>query len=65
MGKLLVAVITLGALGFLAYKTMYGSLPGSAPIEDPKERLDNVRGAAKRIEAGDQQRADDILKATE
>lgn len=65
MGKLLVAVITLGALGFLAYKTMYGSLPGSAPVDAPKERLDNVREAAKRIETNDQQRADDTLKATE
>jgi hypothetical protein len=65
MGKLLVAVVTLGALGFLAYKTMYGSLPGSTPVDAPKEQLDNVRGAAKRIEAEDQQRADDVLKATE
>jgi hypothetical protein len=65
MGKLLVAVLALGALGFLAYKTMYGSLPGSAPADAPKAQLDNVRGAAKRIEAEDQQRADEMLKATE
>jgi len=48
-------------LGYLGYSQMYGK--GRAVGDaTPKERLDNVKKAANRIEANDQQRADDALK---
>jgi hypothetical protein len=64
MTKLLIAVLSLSALGYLAYRTMYGR--AAAPSdESPKQQLENVRGAAKNIEQNDEQRLQDIDKKTQ
>lgn len=52
MGKLLAVVLGFSLMAFLAYRAMYGRLPSSgAEPEPPKQRLENVQNAAKRIEA--------------
>lgn len=69
MGRLLLAVVSLAVIGFLAYKTMYGSMPGATDPGvvggAPKRTLENVREKAKVIEQQDEQRAQDALKQTE
>jgi hypothetical protein len=61
MGRLLTVILGIGVLAYLGYAQMYGK---GRPVGDatPKERLDNVKKAAKRIEDNDQKRADDTLK---
>ena len=59
MGKILVTVGAISALGFLAYKTLYGrsdSVQADTTYREPsapKQTLDNVRTKAKSIEAND------------
>jgi hypothetical protein len=61
MGRLLTVILGIGVLAYLGYSQMYGK--GRAVGDaTPKERLDNVKKAAKRIEDNDQKRADDTLK---
>lgn len=58
MGKILSLVLGLSVLGYIGYRTMYGrSGPGTE--ETPKKRLDNVQGAADRIEAERNARRDE------
>lgn len=65
MGRALMVVLALSVLGGIAWKVMYGTSPvtvGTEGSSQPKQQLDNVRGAAKRIETNDQQAVDDISK---
>jgi hypothetical protein len=63
MSRILVAVLSLAALGFLAYRAMYGqraSLDGQAP----QQQLQNVRDKAHDFEQQGQQHVDDVEKKT-
>lgn len=65
MGRVLMVVLGLSVLGGIAWRVMYGTSPvtvGAEGPSQPKQQLDNVRGAAKRIEANDQKAVDDIEK---
>lgn len=66
MGRILALVLGLAVLGAIAWKTMYGGTMKQAVEANepsaPKRQLDNVRGAANRIETNDQQHVDDIEK---
>jgi hypothetical protein len=67
MGKLLILVLGLAAVGYLGYRTMYGPMASRADGGQgtPREQLEGVKGAARHIEAIQQQAADDALqKAT-
>ena len=64
MTKLLIAVVALSVLGFLAYRTLYARSVTADTVEAPTQQLENVRGAAKRIEQNDQQHVDDVDKKT-
>lgn len=66
MGKILSLVLGLSVLGFLAYRTMYGRQPvgGDEAQGTPKERLENVREAARNIEAKDDARLKEIEQRT-
>ncbi|MCU0695942.1 MAG: hypothetical protein MUC96_05385 [Myxococcaceae bacterium] len=63
MGKLLSLVLGLAVIAGAVYWTL---LRPSAPVAEgagpsaPKQTLDNVRGAATRIEEDAQQRADEV-----
>ncbi len=63
MGKILGVVLGLGVLGAIAYKVMYRT---SAVTTDeksaPARQLENVRGAANRIEGETQKAADAVQK---
>jgi hypothetical protein len=66
MGRILALVLGLGVLGAIAYKVMYRqsavtATEGQEPSA-PKQQLENVRGAADRIQANDQKNVDDIEK---
>jgi threonine/homoserine/homoserine lactone efflux protein len=50
MGKILTLVLGLAVLGYLGYRTMYAGARTEADAT-PKARLENVQGAARRIEA--------------
>lgn len=66
MGRILALVLGLAVLGGIAWKVMSGGAPRPAVEADepsaPKRQLDNVRGAANRIETNDQQHVDDVEK---
>lgn len=67
MGKMLVLLLGLALVGFLGYRAMYGKSAVSSSSEEvsaPKERLENVKGAAKRIEDQQNKAADDALQKT-
>jgi hypothetical protein len=59
MSRLLIAVLSLSVLGYLAYRSLYGRAAVESP-QVPTERLQNVKDAAKRIEAQGEQRVKDI-----
>jgi hypothetical protein len=66
MGKLLTVVLGFSLMAFLAYRAMYGRLPGSGgEPESPKQRLENVQKAANRIEQQQQQAADKAFNTPE
>jgi hypothetical protein len=65
MGKILSLVLGLAVFGGLAYWTMSRHSPMKAADgapSAPKQTLDDARGAAQRIEAEAQQRADEAEK---
>lgn len=65
MGRVLMVVLGLSVLGAIAWKVMYGTnavTVGTDSPSQPKQQLDNVRGAAKRIETNDQKSVDDVEK---
>lgn len=56
-------VIAIGIVSYLGYRAMYGAkLPTPQETSKPKQQLDNVRGAAKRIEELQQKGANDALE---
>ncbi|MBK7857597.1 MAG: hypothetical protein IPJ65_03005 [Archangiaceae bacterium] len=59
MSRILVAVLAFSVLGYLAYRTMYGSRPPEA-VEAPTDRLQDAKKAANRIEKQGEQRVDDL-----
>lgn len=59
------AVITIGILGYIGYKQMYGRAPGSTATSAPKQRLENVQKAANRIEDQQQKSADKAYDQSE
>jgi Flp pilus assembly protein CpaB len=68
MARLVAIVIGLAVISGVAWKVLSGT-SRSAPPEAtqaepsaPKRTLDNVRGAAKNIEAADQQQVDEVEK---
>ncbi len=65
MTKLLIAALSLSAMGYLAYRTMYGqaAVVDESGVSAPKQRLENVQNAARRIEGQQDQRAADADKA--
>ena len=64
MSRMLIAVLALSALGYLAYRTLYGR---AAAVGDqaPAQQLQNVREKAKEIEVNDQQHVDDVDRKTQ
>jgi threonine/homoserine/homoserine lactone efflux protein len=65
MSRILLAVVGLAVLGYLGYRAMYGQKRQTLEEREasaPKQQLDNVRGAAQRIEANDKAYADDLDK---
>lgn len=66
MGRILAMVLGLAVLGGIAWKVMYGGTVKQAVEADgpsaPKQQLDNVRNAARRIETNDQQHVDELEK---
>jgi len=50
MGRILSLVLGLAVMAFLAYKVVYARNYGQNHDETPKQALDNVKQAAKRIE---------------
>ncbi|MCC6337064.1 MAG: hypothetical protein IT380_24110 [Myxococcales bacterium] len=64
MGKILSIVLGLIVVSFIAYKVMYGRMPGAGePGQAPPEQLKNAKDAAKRIEGQQQEAADKALNA--
>jgi hypothetical protein len=63
MGRLIMGVITIGIVGYIGYRTMYGRMPGAqTETSAPKRQLENVRGAAQRIEDEQQKAAEKALE---
>ncbi len=60
MGRILAVVLGLGVLAFVVTKSLNRTASDGKPMA-PKDRLDNVRQAAKRIEANDQKRAEEMI----
>ena len=54
--------ITLAIAAYLAYRVTGGNLHSADGVSAPKQRLENVHGAADRIEKNDQKAADEALK---
>ena len=57
-------VITIGIIGYIGYRTMYGRMPSNSEqgTSAPKQQLDNVRGAARRIETAQDKAAEQALE---
>lgn len=64
MGKLLSLILGIAVLAYVGYRSMYGHTAGSVEDATPKERLDNVKNAAKRIEANDEKRVNEVFEKT-
>lgn len=62
MGRLIMGVITIGIVAYLGYRTMYGRAPSANGTSAPKQQLENVKGAANRIEEQQQKNAEEALK---
>jgi hypothetical protein len=65
MGRALMVVLGLSVLGAITWQVMHRTSAvtmGADGPSQPKQQLDNVRGAAKRIEANDQKAVDDVAK---
>ena len=56
-------VIAIAIVGYLGYRAMYGSMPPTTQgTSAPKQQLNNVRGAADRIEAQQGKASDEAEK---
>jgi hypothetical protein len=62
MGRLITAVLAISVIAGAAYYALTHGSRGSSPEEtsQAKRQLDNVRGAASRIESDADQRARDL-----
>lgn len=63
MGKMITAVLAIAVLGGAAYYALHHASAGTPAAGEPssaKRQLDNVRGAASRIESDADQRARDL-----
>jgi hypothetical protein len=66
MGKILSLVLGLAVVAFLAYRAMYGRMPGEGGDgQAPAQQLEGVKNAAKRIEGQGQENADKAFRASE
>lgn len=69
MGRILSLVLGLGVVAFVAWKVMGGGAPvgaaGTAEPGAPTERLQEAKGAARRLEDEQARRAAEALKAGE
>ena len=61
MGRIVMGTITLAIAAYLAYRSVGGNLGGADGVGTPKQRLDNVHGAADRIEKDQQKAAEETL----
>ena len=62
MGRIIMGIIAIGIVGYLGFRAMYGGrMPGAEGVT-PKQRLENVQGAAERIEKNEQKALDETLK---
>jgi hypothetical protein len=62
MGRILMLIITLGVTSFVAYNVVHKQGASADEASAPKQQLDNVREAAKRIEAEQERRAQEALQ---
>lgn len=65
MGRIVTVCVALAALGWLASRVVYGGSSADTSVAGPsapKRQLDNVREAAKTIEANDQRAVDAVEK---
>ncbi len=60
MGRILTVVMGLAIVGYLGYRQMHGN--GPVGNSTPKERLDNVKAAATRIEQNEAKATEEALK---
>lgn len=65
MGRIITVTLTLAVISFLAYRVISNQKGDPNGPSAPKQQLDNVREAAKRIEVNDQKYVDDAMKKTE
>lgn len=63
MGKIIGLILGLAVLAFVAFKSMYGHT--STEKATPKQQLDNVKSAAKDIEAKQDQAVEEALKKSD
>lgn len=61
MGRLVLALISLGVIMWIAYTQLTHTRGIDGKSGTPQRALENVRVKAKEIEANDQQRADDVM----
>ena len=63
MGKLITAILAIAVIAGAAYSSLHHTAAGASAAGEPssaKRQLDNVRGAASRIESDADQRARDL-----
>lgn len=67
MGRILTVVLGLGVLVWGAWYALNRTASASAGADRsaPAQRLDNVRGAAQRIENDAQKSADELMRKTQ
>ena len=62
MGRIVMGIIAISIVGYLGFRAMYGGRMPDAQGASPKQRLENVQGAAERIEKNEQKALDETLK---
>jgi hypothetical protein len=62
MARIALFIIALGALAWVASSMLGTGITASSAEAPPTRQLDNVRGAANRIEQQGMQRAEDALQ---
>ncbi|MFZ5439343.1 MAG: hypothetical protein ACOZQL_05005 [Myxococcota bacterium] len=62
MGRLITFIMAIAIVGYLGYRSMYGRR--NTEDATPKQRLENVKGAAHRIEDDQTKRLDETMQKT-
>lgn len=63
MGRLVMGIIAISIVGYLGYRAMYGrSLASPQGTSAPKQKLENVNAAARRIEEQQDKANEEALK---